>query len=96
MKLGSVLTVSQVAALAGWSRRRMLRHLQRLDDGSLLVNVGTEARPLWTTTLGALQRIAPAWFVDEDSFDARLAACEEKVGELEGVLVRALKVNSAA
>ncbi len=86
MKLDKVLTPSDVAALAGWSRRRMLRHLLKLDarsGGQLLVNVGTERWPRWTVTLGALKSVAPQWFIDEESLEARLTALEERVAVTE-------------
>ena len=89
MRIDRILGIGEVAALAGWSRRRMLRHLLRLDrknDGSLLVNVGNEDRPRWTVTLGALQRIAPQWFVDEESMEARVLGLEERVAHYERVV----------
>jgi hypothetical protein len=89
MRLDRILGIGEVAALAGWSRRRMLRHLLRLDlanEGRLLVNVGGgEKRPRWTVTLGALQRIAPQWFIDEESNEARIAELEERLAVYERV-----------
>lgn len=82
MHLDQILTMPQVAALAGWSRRRMLRHLLRADaqaGGTVLRNVGTPRRPRWTTTLAALRKLAPAWCVDEESVDARLVDLEERM-----------------
>lgn len=89
MRLDKVLTVGEVAALAGWHRRRMLRHLLRLHEetgGQLLINVGSKARPRWTVTLGALQRMAPQWFVDDETVEARLSALEERMAVSERVL----------
>ncbi len=89
MHLDHILTIRETAALAGWSRRRMLRHLLRLNgvhDGEVLVNVGTVDRPRWTVTMGALQRIAPQWFVDSGEMEARVAGLEEKVAHYSRVL----------
>lgn len=89
MRLDKVLTIGQVAALAGWHRRRMLRRLLRLHDetgGQLLVNVGKEGRPRWTVTLGALQRMAPQWFVDDETVEARLSAVEERIATSERMI----------
>src|ERR1700761_1576653 len=76
MLLDRILTSTEVAAIAGWPRRRMLRHLLRLHErhgGGVLVNVGTPGgRPRWTTTLGALKRIAPQWIIDEEDITARV------------------------
>lgn len=80
MHLDKVLTVAQVAALAGWQRRRMLRHLLRMNEqlgGMLLKNVGSKRVPRWTVTLANLQRVAPQWFVDAESVEARLRDLEE-------------------
>lgn len=82
MKLDKVLTVSEVALLAGWSRRRMLRRLQRIEERlgtPLLCNVGTRRKPRWTVTLGVLERLAPQWFVDEETLESRVVALEERV-----------------
>ncbi len=89
MHLDTILTMPQVAALAGWSRRRMLRALLRADAqavGSVLRNVGTPRRPRWTTTLAALKKLAPAWCVDEESVEARLLGLEERFSLYEGVV----------
>ncbi len=88
MRLDKILTIGEVAALAGWSRRRMLRRLQRLEalrGEKILVNTGTEARPRWTTTLGALERTAPEWVVDDETVEARLTACEERLAIVERI-----------
>lgn len=84
-KLDKVLTVVEVAAIAGWDRRRMLRHLLKINrevGGLLLRNVGSKDRPRWTVTLGNLQRCTPEWFVDAESIHARLEALETEVRQL--------------
>lgn len=106
MRLDRILSTSEVAAIAGWERRRMVRHLLKLDakhGGTLLVNVGrVGGRPRWTVTLGALQRIAPQWFVDEESMEARITLLEERAEHLDRVVEMhtarfvALKAASAA
>ena len=65
LNLDKILTMPEVAAIAGWKRRRMLRNLLRINEEvgrTLLRNIGTKDRPRWTVTLGALQRVAPEWF----------------------------------
>lgn len=104
MKLTKVLTVAEVAAIAGWRRRRMLRHLLRMNEqlhGMLLKNVGTEENPRYTVTLEALQRVAPQWFTDEETVNARLEALEEEVAQhrklvqLQAAQINALKSTLA-
>jgi hypothetical protein len=83
--MGKVLTVPEVAAIAGWSRRRMLRHLLRVNErlgGMLLRNIGTDEHPRWTVTLDALQRVAPEWFTDVEALNARIEALELEVKKL--------------
>lgn len=89
-RMGKVLTMPEVAAIAGWDRRRMLRHLLRLHaelGGMLLHNVGSKAKPRWTVTLDALQKAAPAWFLDPVAVQARLDALEGDVRHLRRVSV---------
>lgn len=84
-KLDKVLTIVEVASIAGWDRRRMLRHLLKVNreaGGMLLRNIGSPARPRWTTTLGALHRCAPEWFTDPETVHARLEALEAEVRQL--------------
>lgn len=90
VKLDKVLTIPEVAAIAGWQRRRMLRHLLRLNSevgGMLLHNIGTKARPRWTVTLAAMKAVAPAWFSDDESVATRLEALEGEVKQLRRLLV---------
>lgn len=63
-----VLTISQAAKRAGWSRRRMYRFLmaQHRKVGGLLVDVSSNRRPMWTVSLGALRSIAPEWAADPE------------------------------
>lgn len=80
-QLDKVLTIPEVAAIAGWDRRRMLRHLLKVDaeiGGMLLRNVGSKAKPRWTVTLRALRGVAPQWFTDPESLMARLEALESE------------------
>lgn len=80
-----ILTISEVAALAGWNRRRMFRHLTTVNrdlGGMLLRNVGTGSRPRWTVSLSALRRVAPEWFVDRDAVNVRLEELEREVRHL--------------
>lgn len=89
-KLEKILTVVEVAAIAGWDRRRMLRHLQRVHretGGMLLRNIGTAERPRWTVTLAALHRCAPEWFSDPTTVQARLDALEAEVMRLRKLVV---------
>lgn len=78
-QLDKILTIPEVAAIAGWDRRRMLRHLLKVDQlsgGMLLRNVGSKAKPRWTVTLRALRGVAPQWFTDTEGIQARLEALE--------------------
>lgn len=95
-----VLTISQAAKRAGWSRRRMYRFLlgQHRKVGGLLVNVSAGKRPVWTVSLGALRSIAPEWSSDPEQVsadleylkdhaentDQRLAAHEDEIRCLRG------------
>lgn len=84
-RLDKVLTIPEVAAIAGWDRRRMLRHLLRVNreiGGMLLRNIGSAAKPRWTVTLAALQHVAPQWFTDPETVQARLDALETEVKHL--------------
>lgn len=84
--LQKILTIPEVAAIAGWDGPRMRRHLLRLHaetNGMLLHNVGGTGRNArWTVTLANLQRVAPQWFSDPESVQARLEALEAEVRKL--------------
>ena len=89
-RLDKVLTIPEVAAIAGWDRRRMLRHLLRVNreiGGMLLRNIGSQAKPRWTVTLAALQHVAPQWFTDPETVQARLEALEAEVKHLRRMVV---------
>lgn len=87
--LHRVLTVAEVARLAGWSYDRMLAHLLALNTqtgGMLLRNVSRGAkRPRWTITLEALQSISPEWFVDRATIEAQLHTHDERLERLEHI-----------
>lgn len=88
-KLAKVLTIPEVAAIAGWDRRRMLRHLLRVNSetgGMLLHNIGTAKRPRWTVTLAALEKVAPQWFTDPETVQARLETLETETKQLRRLL----------
>lgn len=88
-KLDKVLTIPEVAAIAGWKRRRMLRHLLRVNaevGGMLLRNIGSRERPRWTVTLAALQQVAPQWFTDPETVNGRLEALEGEMKQLRRLL----------
>lgn len=74
-----VLTISQAAKRAGWSRRRMYRFLmaQHRKLGGLLVDVSSNRRPMWTVSLGALRSIAPEWAADPERVSADLEYLRE-------------------
>lgn len=90
MRVRQVLTPRDVAARAGWSRRRMLRHLLKLDaarGGGVLRNVGTAERPRWTVTLEGLREAAPEWCgEDGETITATLDELREEVSRLELML----------
>lgn len=84
-KLDKVLTIPEVAAIAGWNRRRMYRHLMRVNaevGGMLLRNIGSREHPRWTVTLAALRQVSPQWFTDPETVHARLEALETEVRHL--------------
>jgi len=77
--LDRVYTTSELASMIKWPRRKLVRHLIKMDKergGRLLVNVGTDRRPRWTVTLEALHSAAPQWFNDEETIDSRLEELE--------------------
>ena len=88
--LHRVLTVAQVARLAGWSYDRMLAHLLALNEQTgrmLLKNVSRGAkRPRWTITLEALQAISPEWFHDRSTIESQLAHHDERLERAEKIL----------
>ena len=87
-----VYTMVELATMIGWERQRLVRHLLRLNaelHGLLLKNVGTAAKPRWTTTLDALKKVSPQWFQDDESFGARLEALEESQATSEARLAMA-------
>ena len=81
MKLDRVYSMPELAAMIGWPRHRLVRHLRRMDadcGNTLLRNTARRGtRPCWTTTLDALKRTAPQWFTDSDTVEARLEAVED-------------------
>lgn len=85
-KLDKVLTIPEVAAIAGWDARRMRRHLLKVNrevGGMLLRNAGGSGMGArWTVTLAALQRIAPQWFTDPETVQSRLNELECEVARL--------------
>lgn len=96
-KLGRVLTISQVAKLAGWGYHRMLRHLLKLNEelgGTLLSNDGRGSEPRWTVTLENLRRVKPQWFSDYSALPERVEELEALVkhqGEVIDMLSERLK-----
>lgn len=88
--LGPVLTIPQVAKLAGWSYDRMLAHLLSLNretGGILLVNVGRgKDRPRWTVTLKALQSVSPQWFQDPEELRAILEDHSRRLKRVEAIV----------
>lgn len=103
-KMGTVLTIPQVAKLAGWSYPRMRRHLEALNRElgmTLLRNVSRgKERPRWTITLEALQKVAPEWFSDGTTLRERVEALEEKTEhqrkKLELVVMRVEQMQKGA
>jgi hypothetical protein len=101
MRLGKVLKVSEVAKMAGWKRKRMLTHLQRINEelgGTLLRNTSLTKTPRWTVTLEALALVAPQWFTDDskdDSFHARLRRAEDRIDD-QGRVLKALVAKLSA
>jgi len=89
-RLGAVLTIPQVAKLAGWSYDRMLAHLLALNretGGLLLVNVGRgKERPRWTITLQALQSVSPQWFQDPEEVRAILDDHAQRLRRVEAIV----------
>lgn len=69
--LGRILTIGQVAELAGWSYKRMRRRLVALHYASgeslLQERRGPRGRIRWTVSLEVLKNIAPRWFAEHDA-----------------------------
>ena len=86
--LNTVLTIAQVAKLAGWSTQRMRRHLiakhRELEaEGGVLLDVsrGRRHQHRWTITLLALQRIAPQWFIDCEALQRQIDWLSNELGD---------------
>lgn len=90
-KLDKVLTIPEVAAIAGWDAKRMRRHLIKVNaevGGMLLRNTGSAKNGnRWTVTLAALQQVAPQWFTDPVTTQARIEALEAEVKQLRRMAV---------
>lgn len=86
--LTRVLTIGDVARMAGWDTRRMwehLRHQHELSGGTLLVDMGRGSKlPRWTITMAALKSLHPAWFRDDEAVARELAAVREQIAALGG------------
>jgi hypothetical protein len=85
--LSELLTISQLAARAKWTRLRMWRHLvtaNRQLNGMLLVNIARpeSERPRWVVALSALKALHPQWFFDPESMQQRIEDLEEENEEL--------------
>jgi hypothetical protein len=95
-KLGKVLTMPEVAAIAGWDGPRMRRHLLRLNaeaGGKLLHNIGGKGKHArWTVTLANLQRVAPQWFTSPDDAISEL---KDRVEAVEAEQRRLRKLTTA-
>lgn len=93
LRLDRVYGMAELAAMIGWDRQRLVRHLKKLDaevGGSLLRNVARAGRrPRWTTTLSALRAVSPQWFRDD-------AAVENQLQDLHEQQVRTTEVLGAA
>ena len=85
-KLNPPLTIAQVAAMAGWSRKRTLAYLQRLNtelQGLLLIPSGGATNRRYLIHLSALQRAVPEMFEPVRSVDADLDEHAERLDTLE-------------
>lgn len=82
MALERVYGMAELAAMIGWDRRRLVRHLQNMNEqhgGTLLKNVGRPGkRPRWTTTLSALRSASPQWFRDDEAIENRLQSLQDQ------------------
>ena len=89
MGLGRILTISEVAKLAGWTPKRMRRHLLCLNremSGMLLQR--PKGRKTYTVSLNALQAIAPGWFIDSKSLQSQVSDLQERVDGQQAELSR--------
>lgn len=85
-----LLTIEQVAERAGWPYRKMLRHLLAQDrelGGMLLVKEGRGRNTRYHTTAAALRQIHPQWFVEQESIRRDVDEHEERIEELDGMVV---------
>lgn len=91
LKLGKILTIGQVAELAGWSYKRMRRRLVALHESSggklLQERRGPRGKKRWTVSLVVLKELAPRWFSDTDKEEAEeLRAEVERLRRLVDVM----------
>jgi len=93
-RLGKLVSIAQVAQVAGWEYQRMRRHLVRMNEqlgGLLLSDVRSEgsSRPRYMLTMAALEQVQPNWFAQCQSLGARVEELEEELGEREDMIAAA-------
>lgn len=80
-RLGTLVTVRDLAKRAGWGYRRMLRNMHAANkqlEGKLLVNLGAPGkRPHYVLATEKLEQLRPEWA-------ASFAGVVDQVEELEG------------
>lgn len=85
ISLTHVLSIPQVARLAGWRRERMFKHLMRHNrrmGGGLLFNAGNGSkRPRWTVSVGALKNLHREWFSDPEQTAMAFEYLHERVSK---------------
>lgn len=80
MKLSAPLTMAAVAELLGWSRRRTVRYLEKVDGevhGMLLIKRGTGPGRRYWVTKAALRRALPDLFECVENLTTRVEALED-------------------
>jgi hypothetical protein len=101
-QIEQILSISDVAKRAGWTYRRALRRLRRIDEesgGKVLTKLGTSRTSPLMVRWSALQTAKPSLFVDAVDLDRRVSSIERRVALIEDAeaafLEAAYRVKSA-
>jgi septal ring factor EnvC (AmiA/AmiB activator) len=92
-RLGTLVTVRDLAKRTGWGYRRMLRHMHAANkqlNGMLLVNLSPKGkRPHYVLALEKLEQLRPEWAASFQGVAEEVEELEGKGEELEAMVVEA-------